>query len=130
MRTEVNTQKENGMNKITIPMRLASLNEYISAMNRNRFIGAKMKRDSMESIGWYIKGLKTSNLPPYEVHITYYEPNKKRDLDNISAFARKVVMDSMQEVGVISNDGWKDVSGYVEKFYVDKENPRIEIQLK
>ncbi len=117
------------MSKVIIPIRLASLNEYISAMNRNRFIGAKMKREAMESIGWHIKSLKTPNLPPYEVCIDYYEPNKKRDLDNISAFARKVIMDSMQEMGVISNDGWKDIVGYVEKFYVDKENPRIEITL-
>jgi Holliday junction resolvase RusA-like endonuclease len=115
--------------KTIIPGRLESLNQYISAMNRNRFVGNKMKKESMQLVGWYLKQLKPVGQPPYTVHIDYYEQNKKRDLDNISAFARKVLLDSLQEVGVISNDGWKDISGFVEIFYVDKNNPRIVLEL-
>ena len=39
----------------------------------------------------------------------------------------KVILDGMVEAGVIKNDGWKEVLGFRDSFYVDKDNPRIEV---
>ena len=64
------------------------------------------------------------------VYITYkwYEPNKKRDLDNI-AFAKKFVQDALVTNGILENDGWANIVGFCDEFYVDKENPRVEVEI-
>ena len=56
--------------------------------------------------------------------------NRKRDLDNISAFAHKVIQDGLVQCGLLANDGWKNIVGYSDDFYVDKDNPRIEVTIR
>ena len=58
----------------------------------------------------------------------WYEENMKRDIDNIS-FAKKFILDSMVQSGIIESDGWRGVIGFTDDFYVDKENPRIEVDI-
>jgi hypothetical protein len=58
----------------------------------------------------------------------WIEKNQQRDKDNI-AFAKKFIIDSMQEWGIIPNDGWNQILGFADEFYVDKKNPRIEVLL-
>ena len=64
------------------------------------------------------------------LHYHFYEPNKRRDLDNISAFAHKVIQDALVKCKVLNNDGWKEITGYTDSFSCDKENPRIEVVLE
>jgi len=65
------------------------------------------------------------------VYITYkfYRKDKKKDKSNIAAFARKVIEDSLVKMGILKNDGWNDVEGYHDEFYIDKDNPRIEVEI-
>ena len=67
---------------------------------------------------------------PVTILYEFYEPNRKRDLDNISAFAHKVIQDALVKAGTIENDSWKNIKGFTDEFYLDSENPRIEITLK
>ena len=67
---------------------------------------------------------------PITITYKFYEINRKRDLDNISAFAHKVIQDALVKAGTIENDGWKHIKGFSDDFYLDPENPRIEITLK
>lgn len=62
------------------------------------------------------------------VEITWYEKNKRRDPDNV-AFAKKFILDSLVESGVLARDSQKYVSAFVDHFRVDPENPRIEIMI-
>lgn len=66
------------------------------------------------------------------VYMTYrwYEPDRRRDLDNISSFGRKVIQDALVHTKVIKNDGWKEITGFRDEFYVDSKNPRIEVEIK
>ena len=52
-----------------------------------------------------------------------------RDKDNVSAYARKVVQDSLVLAGVLDNDGWKNVHNSSDEFDVDKDMPRIEVTI-
>ena len=65
---------------------------------------------------------------PIFVKFKWFEPNKRRDFDNI-AFAKKFFFDSLQELDIIENDNWNYVKGFEDTFDVDKENPRIEIEI-
>ena len=60
----------------------------------------------------------------------WVEPNRRRDLDNISSFGRKVIQDALVDTGVLKDDGWKYVVGFSDKFDVDKKNPRIEVLIR
>lgn len=113
--------------KITIPGQLRSLNEYISAMNHNRFSGAKMKKEDMEVVQWCCKGIKNTLKAPYLINFIWYCKDKRKDMDNISSWGRKVTMDALQEEGIIDNDNWRNISGFSDTFVIDKHNPRIEI---
>ncbi|WP_049917244.1 hypothetical protein [uncultured Megasphaera sp.] len=58
----------------------------------------------------------------------WVEKNKRRDKDNI-AFAKKFILDALQEMGILQNDGWSEILGFSDTFDVDKDNPRIEVSL-
>lgn len=114
----------------TIRGRLPSLNEYINAERTNRYKAAKLKRDLQERIGAEIRrsNLKQVKVPVKLVY-RFYEANRRRDKDNIAALAHKFVQDSLVKEGILEDDGWDYVEGFEDKFFLDKENPRIEVDL-
>ena len=118
--------------KLTLPLRLHSLNEYISACRRKPVIGARMKKDDQLSVEWYIRSQLRGVHIKRSVRMSYrwYEPNKRRDLDNVSSYGRKVIQDALVEVGVLKDDSWKQITGFTDAFYVDKKNPRIEVEIE
>ncbi len=59
----------------------------------------------------------------------WHEPNQKRDKDNISSFGRKVIQDALVRAKVLHNDGWKDIVGFEDRFYTDRKNPRIVVEI-
>ena len=89
-----------------------------------------MKKEAEELIGWHIKAqLKEIHFDaPVRMAFRWYEPNKKRDLDNIS-FAKKFILDALVANGIIKTDGWNGVTGFTDEFFTDK-SPRIEVDIK
>lgn len=70
-------------------------------------------------------GKKVGQIMPV---FRWYEKDRRRDKDNV-AMAKKFILDSLQEMDIIRNDGWKEIIGFVDEFFIDKENPRIEVLL-
>lgn len=119
------------MRVLVIPGRFESLNEYIAATNRNRHAGNAMKRSRTEQVALLarsqLRGWKP--VPPVRLEYLYCEPNRKRDKDNVAAFAHKVVQDGLVEAGVLANDGWEYVAGSSDSYCVDRARPRIEVRI-
>ena len=46
----------------------------------------------------------------------------------MASFARKVIQDALVKCGTLEDDGWDNVTGYLDRFEVDKENPRIVVE--
>ena len=116
---------------LTIEGTLANLNDYTKACRTNRYLGAEMKK-KMEGIVTahimqQLKGVKFET--PVVLSFRWYEPNRKRDLDNIS-FAKKFALDALVKNGVLVNDGWEWVRGFTDEFFVDRDHPRIEIDIE
>ena len=90
-----------------------------------------MKKKAESIIEIYImQQLKGVRFPgTVELSFRWYEPNKKRDLDNI-CFAKKFILDALVSNGIIVADGWKGVVGFTDNFFVDAKNPRIEVEIK
>jgi len=115
--------------KLVFPGKLPSLNEFISACNKNPKAGGRMKWEDQNRVEWFIRsqlrGVRIKK--PVIMVYTWYEPNRKRDLDNISSYGRKVIQDALVHCGVIHNDGWKQILGFSDRFYVDRKEPRVEV---
>lgn len=116
------------MNKLIIPGKLPGLNEYIKALNTNRYSGAGMKKEFTELVYWKAKQQKIGKCKPVEIIFTWYEPNQKRDKDNV-AFAKKFILDGLVKAGVLDGDGWKGYGDFDDRFEVDRLEPRVEVEL-
>lgn len=116
---------------LTIDGQLDGLNNYTRACRGNKLAGANMKKHNEEIIGWYI----AAQIPDIhfegvvELHFRWYEPNRKRDLDNI-AFSKKFILDALVSSGTIKTDSWRGVVGFTDEFFIDAENPRIEVDIE
>ena len=114
----------------TIPGRLDGMNDLIAATRESRYTGAQLKKDNQWNV---LIAIKKSHLKPINgrcrLMYTFYEPNMRRDMDNISGFAHKVIQDALVEAGILANDGWRNIAGYTDNFFIDKDNPRIEVTL-
>lgn len=105
--------------RVEIPMKLPSLNEYIAQCNRNRYAGGNMKKQVQNDIGYFINSLPHFDKP-IKIHFTWIEANKKRDLDNI-CFAKKFILDALQNCGKLKNDNRKWVTGFTDSFEYGKK---------
>jgi Holliday junction resolvase RusA-like endonuclease len=114
-------------NTLIIKGEFIDLNTYVAGMNRNRFIGAKYKKEETERVWGCCKeaGLQLIKNPVFLV-FEWYSPNKRKDKDNIS-FAKKAILDGLVLANVLKDDGWDNIIGFLDVFYVDKSTPRVEI---
>lgn len=115
---------------LTIPGRLPGLNEYTNACRTNPQKGNQMKRDAQTAAMWQIKAQLRGCKFQRQVFLlfTFYEQDRRRDKDNVSSFARKVIQDALVQCGTLQDDGWNNVTGYLDRFEVDSEMPRIVVE--
>ncbi len=114
---------------IVIPGDLVDLNTYINAERTNRYVAAGLKRSQTEIVAYYARHKKP--VPSYPVRVVYrwYMRDSRKDIDNV-AFAKKFINDGLVEVGVLKGDSQRFVSAFRDEFYIDKENPRIEVDFE
>jgi Holliday junction resolvase RusA-like endonuclease len=117
--------------KVIIHGEFPGMNEFIKA---NRTMHGKWNAGN--SMKQRDQGIIAAQIPkcrfekPVWITYRYYCPNKKKDLDNISGYFHKVFQDALVARGVIPNDNWKYIKGFQDEFDVDRNNPRIEVEVK
>lgn len=115
--------------KFEIPGRLPGLNDIIDAAKQGRGKYQPyndMKLEYTSAVAWLAR-----KLPKYEkieLVITWYEPDKRRDPDNIMA-GQKFICDGLVQAGIIPDDSQRYIHGIVHKFRVDPENPRVKVEV-
>ena len=114
---------------LTVPGRLPGLNEYTDSTRTHKQKGADMKRHFQNIVGWHIRAQLHNKVidKPVFLLFTFYERDRRRDHDNVSSFARKVIQDALVKCGTLHDDGWDYVTGYMDRFAVDAKDPRIEV---
>jgi Holliday junction resolvase RusA-like endonuclease len=116
--------------KFDIPGRLPGTNEIIEAAKlrgRNYKEYAVMKDTYTNMVAWLAK-----KLPKYEkikLVIIWYEPNEKRDIDNIAG-GTKFICDGLVRAGTIPNDTRKHIKSIRHEFETDRDNPRVEVNIE
>ena len=117
--------------KLVINGRIKTLNEYISALNASKYKGAQLKRDEETKISaaiWQqLRGVRIE--APVFIVFNWHCKDKKFDKDNIAA-AKKFCLDALVTCGTLKNDTWERIVGFSDNFYVDKNNPKVEIYIK
>ena len=115
--------------------KLNNLNDYITACRTNPYKGAKVKAHN-ENI---VKACIYEQLGRLRIQGPVYNEirrmvrNRMRSssiLINISSFGRKVIQDALVETHVLRNDGWTEITGFRDDFYIDRKNPRIEVEIE
>ncbi len=91
----------------------------------------KVKQPAMDTVMWAAKLQRLRPiLGPCEVSILCMEPNTRRDRDNVTSGACKVVLDALQQLGLLRGDGQKYVTGVHTAVEVDRVKPRVVVQIK
>lgn len=116
--------------KFVIEGRLDGLNDYIRACRTNFYVGNNMKQKNQKAVKKAIKKAKLHKATKYPVKlkIAWYEPNVKRDIDNIT-FSSKFILDELVKSEIMCDDSQKYVSEIQHSVKVDKDNPRIEVEI-
>ena len=116
--------------KFIITGRLSSMNDYTLANRSNKFGGAQLKRKNEKIVKDGILESRITKVTryPIKLKITWYEPNSRRDCDNIQA-GTKFIQDALVQMGIIEDDSQKYINALEHIVKVDKENPRIEVEI-
>lgn len=126
-----------GLNKVTLDLthlKPLTLNKYIEAERKSKYIAAKLKRiGTAYARGVFLQATVDDMLFtwPTKVKFDWYLEDRRIDPDNW-AFTQKFIFDGMQTAKLrgkafLENDNVKNVGGFDHDFYLDKLNPRLEI---
>ena len=115
---------------ITIKGELTDLNAYINALNSSRWGGNYIKQIETNRVAKECRYQKIQPVVNYPVKILYrwYSKDCRKDTDNV-AFSKKFINDGLVCAGVLLNDSRKYIVGFSDEFYIDRENPRVEIEV-
>lgn len=117
---------------ITIPRELMDLNKYVD-IQRAHFRagnGAKQRETATCAAIFAPYRLEIQQISqPLNFEFHWFCKDRRKDKDNI-CFAKKFIFDGLIQAGVIKNDGWNEVGDFNDRFYVDKDNPRVEVVIK
>lgn len=116
------------MPRLIIPGTLPGMNEMILMARGNRYASNKQKQKYTDLVAWRARGAKLPQMQRIDVSIFWYEPDRRRDKDNIMA-GTKFVFDGLVRAGVLKNDGWREIGDISHSFDVDRRNPRIEVEI-
>ena len=109
---------------------MPSMNDYILKCRYNKF-GANNFKKEYQSIA--ISAIREAKIKPVEKPITliftFGETSRKRDYDNVASFAIKVILDALQDTGIIPNDNQKWVKGW-QCFFEETKEPYIKVEIE
>lgn len=114
MATGKRSERPLGVHTCRIPLRLPGLNEYTEANRRNRYEGAKIKRQIQADISWFLQRLPAIKKP-VKVSFLWSERANRRDPDNV-AFAQKFILDTLVKLRKIPNDNGTWIKGLYHDF--------------
>lgn len=105
---------------------MKGLNDWRDAIQRSPHAGNDMARQAkrrVESLA------RLQRMPRFEKPVVivfdWYEPNARRDLDNISGSARKWIIDGLVAAGVIDDDDLAHVVGLQDWPHFDPVSPGV-----
>ena len=113
---------------LTIPGKLTTLNEYISANNRSRYIANGLKSVDTQKVEWAIKASKLRPITgKHMFRFDWIRQTRKTDPDNLT-FGAKAIFDALVKQKILPNDGWKYVGVILHRFF-QRDEDRTELEI-
>ena len=115
--------------KLIVRRPMPNLNTVIAATKKHwsYYSREKKKWTQMVRVEALAQKLKPVTQPVW-VRSEYYSKNRRADPDGIR-IAAKYILDGLVEANVLPDDSQKWIIGFVDRFSVDKNDPRIEVTL-
>ena len=118
------------MIQVVIQGRLPGMNDFIGAMNANRWKGADLKRKETKRCAMAAMGLAKIKYP-VRIEISWVERDSRRDIDNVASGGTKVLLDGLVMAGVLPDDSRKWIRGISHRFPPpDKAHPRVIVDIE
>lgn len=115
--------------RFEIPFRLPGLNEIICADRTHWAKGAKLKGKSQREVLLVLKGLKLQGVSK-PVAVTYvWHDTSRRDPGNIAGGGDKIIMDALQDAGILPNDNKKWIKA-ISHLFMDDGPDRVVVTLR
>lgn len=110
-----------------IPGPLPGLNDF---EGNKRWAYRKAKSNWTLIISIAIKQAKLKPVKRAFIQWEWVEPAQRRDPDNFTSMGRKFALDSLVKCGILPDDGWNEVVGWVDSWLVDKDKPGVYVTLE
>lgn len=130
MKLEINGQELTHWETGKLIKRLPGMNDIVKESKKGRGSYqpySKMKQYYQTII--YYKAVKLPGFNKVNITIDWYEPNAKRDIDNITA-GSKFILDALVKASIIQDDSQRFIKALYHNVYVDKKNPRIVVDVQ
>ena len=111
---------------------MPALNEIIASSKSHFGAYSTMKKKHTNNLNWFINRDIDCDVcidNPANITIAWFAKNKRKDPDNIAA-GKKFILDALVQSGIMKNDTWGYVNSLSDRFYIDKDNPRIEVMIE
>ena len=105
--------------KIVVDYKLDNWNETININRRNRYAAADRKKKESKIVSAFLLNTPKIKKYPIKINCLWHVSNINSDLDNKSL---KVVLDTMQKVGILENDNIKHIPEINHKAIKDKKD--------
>lgn len=106
---------------------LPTFNQYSALERTNRLKAAEVKRQVQDGLLRQMTDAKSFNGHVY-VGFVWIRPDMRYDKDNVT-FAKKFILDALQEAHVIKNDSWRMCTPFDLGYKVNKQNPRTIVRI-
>ena len=108
---------------------LPSYNDYIAQCRNNKYGANNWKHKYQNSIAKQIaEQCKNFYIEePFKINLVICESTKRRDKDNVESMAKKLILDTLQEILYIKNVKLYD--GGNTEFKYEKNNSYIEVEI-
>ena len=117
------------MQRLIIQGSFPGLNNIIETAKRHWGGYSTEKKALTTKVAIMTRGAKLQPVQrPCIIRCLWFEKSKRRDPDNIRV-GIKFILDGLVEADVLPSDGWKFITGLEDRFYIDKDSPRIEVEI-
>jgi len=118
------------MQKLIITGELPDLNRIIEVSKKHwaKYHAFKKKYTGLVKLYAIRANLRPVEEYPVSISIDWYSKDRRKDPDNI-AFGKKFICDGLVAAGILRDDSFKCISGFQDRFLVDRQNPRVELTL-
>jgi hypothetical protein len=119
--------------QLWIPGPLPGLNEVIAAAKgfRGRGIGYSNMKSAWTTTVWALS--KKARLVPVasaRLTFTWFERSRRRDPDNFSSAGKKFILDGLVKAGVLPEDGWDEIVGFVDRWHLAPKAPGVMVTIE